>query len=59
MKQIGNLKYEVESSETKEEKKDIIAKAGMELTDDELEDVAGGAGHSYPGEAKKCDRPGI
>ena len=31
----------------------------MELIDDELEDVAGGAGHSYPVEAKKCDRPGI
>lgn len=39
----GELKDKVEKAETIEEKKNIIADAGMELTDDELEDVTGGA----------------
>ena len=43
MKLTGILKDKVEAAETQEEKKDIIAQAGMELTDDELEGVAGGA----------------
>ena len=42
MKLIGNLKKKVENAKTKEETKDIIAEAGMELTDDELEKVSGG-----------------
>lgn len=42
MKLIGDLRDKVEAAETTEEKKDIIAQAGMELTDDELENVAGG-----------------
>lgn len=42
MKLTGILKDKVEAAETQEEKKDIIAQAGMELTDDELEMVAGG-----------------
>ena len=42
MKLIGELKKQVESTATKEEAKDVIANAGMELTDDELEQVAGG-----------------
>ena len=42
MKLIGNLKKQVEKAESKEEKKSIIQHAGMELTDDELEHVAGG-----------------
>ena len=33
----------MDAVKTAEEKKDIIAQAGMELTDDELEMVAGGA----------------
>ena len=37
------LKGKVDAVETAEEKKDIIAQAGMELTDDELENVAGGS----------------
>ena len=44
MKLTGILKDKVSKAETKEEKKDIIAQAGMELTDDELEMVAGGIG---------------
>lgn len=47
MKLTGELKDKVESAETMEEKKDIIAEAGIELTDEELNDVVGGAGAGY------------
>jgi len=47
MKLIGLLKEKVEEVETKEAKKAIIAEAGMELTDDELDGVAGGGGDFY------------
>ena len=47
MKLIGELKKQVESTSTKEEAKDVIANAGMELTDDELEMVTGGGGKEY------------
>lgn len=42
MELTGKLKEEVSSAETMEEKKEIIAQAGMKLTDDELVSVAGG-----------------
>ncbi len=42
MKLIGKLKKQVESTNTKEEAKYFIANAGMELTDDELDNVVGG-----------------
>ncbi len=42
MKLTGILKDKVSKAETKEAKKDLIAEAGMELTDDELDMVAGG-----------------
>ena len=42
MKLTGNLKKQVEKAESKEEKKKLIENAGMELTDDELDEVAGG-----------------
>ena len=42
MKLTGVLKDKVDKAETMEAKKNIIAEAGMELTDDELEGVAGG-----------------
>ena len=45
MKLTGLLKNKVEEAQTKEEKKAIIAEAGMELTDEELDGVAGGAIH--------------
>ena len=38
----GNLKKQVEKAETKDEKKSLIENAGMLLTDDELDQVAGG-----------------
>ena len=47
MKLIGKLKKQVEDANNKEEAKDIIAEAGMELTADELEIVTGGA-HKRP-----------
>ena len=52
MKLTGILKDKVSKAETKEEKKDIIAQAGMELTDDELEMVAGGSPRFQPTEGK-------
>ena len=42
MKLIGNLKKTVDEIDTKEGKRDAIKKAGMMLTDDELEQVSGG-----------------
>ena len=44
MKLTGELKAKVESAAGTEEKKAILAEAGMELTDEELAAVAGGAG---------------
>ena len=43
MKLTGELKTKVESAAGMEEKKAILAEAGMELTDEELAAVAGGA----------------
>ncbi len=43
MKLIGNLKEQVENADNKEEAKRIIEKAGMELTEEELDQVAGGS----------------
>ena len=40
MKLTGNLKTQVESAATKEEKREAIKQAGMLLIDDELEKVA-------------------
>ncbi len=42
MKLVGELKKQVEETNNKEEAKEIIEKAGMELTDDELDCVTGG-----------------
>lgn len=42
MKLIGKLKEQVENTNNKEEAKGIIADAGMELTEEELDMVAGG-----------------
>ena len=42
MKLTGKLKDKVDKAETKEEAKELIAQAGMELTDEELNQVAGG-----------------
>ncbi len=44
MKLIGNLRDQVEKANSKEEAIGIIEKAGMQLTEDELNMVAGGGG---------------
>ncbi len=43
MKLTGELKEKVEKAETREEAKKVIEEAGMELTEEELDQVAGGA----------------
>jgi len=42
MKLTGLLKEKVDAVESKEEKKAIIAETGVELTDEEVEQIAGG-----------------
>ncbi len=42
MKLTGKLKEKVSKAETKEQAKELIANAGMELTDEEMDNVAGG-----------------
>lgn len=42
IKLVGDLKKQVEETKNKEEAKDILEKAGMELTDEELDQVVGG-----------------
>ena len=54
MKLIGNLRKQVEETNTKEEAKEVIKEAGMLLTDDELDLVAGG-GKGECGEFAYCD----
>ena len=41
MKLTGNLKKQVETSATKDEAREAIRNAGMELGDDEMDQVAG------------------
>ena len=43
MKLVGELKKQVEETKNKEEAKEVIENAGMQLTDDELDNVIGGA----------------
>ena len=47
MNLIGKLKESVAKAESREEAKEIIKKAGMLLTDEELEKVAGGASNMF------------
>jgi hypothetical protein len=44
MKLTGELKDKVDQTANLEEAKDVIAQAGMLLTDDEVSEVAGGVG---------------
>ena len=49
MKLVGELKDKVEKAENQEEAKEIIKEAGIELTDEEMDQVAGGGmGRSLP-----------
>ena len=45
MKLTGKLKTQADYAAMKEEKKEIDKKASIRLTDDELDQVAGGFGH--------------
>ena len=47
MKLTGKLKETVSKAETKEQAKELIAKAGMKLTDEEMDMVAGGQCEIY------------
>ncbi len=47
MKLTGKLKETVSKAETKEQAKELIAKAGMELTDEEMDKVVGGQSEIY------------
>jgi len=58
MRLTGLLKNRVDAAETNAEKKAIIAQAGIELTDSELEHVAGGRGYSQPKIKPKPTPPG-
>ena len=42
MKLVGDLKDKVEKAENQEAAKEIIKEAGMDLTDEEMDQVAGG-----------------
>ena len=64
MELIGKLKEKVDQAETREEKKKLLEAAGVALTDDELDKVAGGGpGDSQAVNIIKCgsilDRDGI
>ncbi len=50
MKLTGRLKKQVEKACSMDEARDIIEKAGMKLTDDEMEMVAGGVELSNEGD---------
>ena len=47
MELIGNLKKKVDKASSKEEKRELIEKAGMKLNDMELEMISGGAGRDF------------
>ncbi len=49
MKLVGELKKNVEKTDTKEEAKRLIKEAGMEISDDELNEVSGGSWAFSPG----------
>ena len=56
MKLIGDLKKKVDEANTKEEAKELIANAGMELTEEEMDAVSGGRSFKgiYIGRCPKC-----
>ena len=48
MELTKELKEKLEKTKNKEEAKKIIEDAGMELTDEEIEQVAGGRYYDFP-----------
>ena len=60
MKLIGVLKEQVEQTKSKEDARNLIEQAGMELTDDELDAVAGGDRASdYTDGYCHCENPDL
>ena len=55
MKLIGELKEKVEKAESKEQARILIEEAGIELTDEEMDQVAGGRFEDVP-LSSKCPR---
>ena len=49
MNLVGDLKEKVEKAESKEEAKQLIQDAGVELTEEEMEQVAGGNNPDHGG----------
>ena len=47
MELIGNLKKKVDKASSKEEKRELIEKAGMKLNDMELEMISGGLAPTF------------
>ena len=58
MKLVGELKKQVEETKNKEEAKEVIENAGMQLTDDELDYVTGGGAAGLAGAAGKAGKTG-
>ena len=58
MKLIGDLKEQVENANSREEARQIIEKAGIELTDEELNQVAGGRSFHVPMNTQGNDNNG-
>ena len=56
MELVGKLKDAVENAKSKEEAKKVIFEAGIELTDEEMEQVAGGLKHAIPAMITKPGR---
>ncbi len=54
MKLVGELKEKVEQAENLKEAKRVIENAGMELTDEEMETIAGGK-QEFHGQRRKAD----
>ena len=53
MQLTGELKEKVEQAETKEEAKKILKESGLELTDTELDQIAGGL--YFGGDRYQCN----
>ncbi len=56
MELVGKLKDEISKAKDKKEAKEIMENAGMKLTDDELDAVAGGGGIAVAGGGRTKQR---
>ena len=60
MKLVGKLKESVAKAENKEQAKEAIKQAGMELTDEEMDQVSGGLAYKATNSAlTELDEEGI